>query len=120
MDEGELRNGYSVTMFMDIIGSTKLGVIFSPETVFTIKNDIIRCAINGTVCNATFSLALITSKEGHHSITHNTMHMSIERVYYMFKSTVIPKLNELGVDENLGIRIGIDYGAHDQARTYHF
>ncbi|MFO5558341.1 adenylate/guanylate cyclase domain-containing protein, partial [Klebsiella pneumoniae] len=32
----------------------------------------------------------------------------------MFKSTVIPKLNELGVDENLGIRIGFDYGAHDQ------
>ncbi|MBN0287758.1 adenylate/guanylate cyclase domain-containing protein, partial [Pseudomonas aeruginosa] len=31
----------------------------------------------------------------------------------MFKSVVIPKLNDLGVDENLGIRIGIDYGAND-------
>jgi hypothetical protein len=60
-------------------------------------------------------LALITSKEGHHSITHNTMHMSIERVYCFYcTSNKIPKLNELGVDENLGIRIGIDYGAHDQ------
>ncbi|WP_411544538.1 hypothetical protein ACLAJG_10620 [Klebsiella pneumoniae] len=28
--------------------------------------------------------------------------------------SVIPKLNDLGVDENLGIRIGIDYGANDQ------
>ena len=32
----------------------------------------------------------------------------------MFKDVVIPKLNELGVDENLGIRIGIDYGADEQ------
>ncbi len=32
-----LENGYSVTMFMDIAGSTKLGRLYSPEVVFNIK-----------------------------------------------------------------------------------
>ncbi len=126
MEEGELRNGYSVTLFMDIIGSTKLGVIFSPETVFKIKNDIIRCAIE-----------TVNSFDGHvHRIMGDAVMAFFRSEVYkqngriadsaidaincatfliqMFKDVVIPKLNELGVDENLGIRIGIDYGADEQ------
>ncbi|EPB4503236.1 adenylate/guanylate cyclase domain-containing protein [Yersinia enterocolitica] len=126
MEEGELRNGYSVTLFMDIIGSTKLGVLFSPETVFKIKNDIIRCAIE-----------TVNSFDGHvHRIMGDAVMAFFRKETYkqegriadsaidaincatflieMFKDVVIPKLNELGVDENLGIRIGIDYGSDDQ------
>lgn len=126
MKEGELRNGYSVTLFMDIIGSTKLGVIFSPETVFKIKNDIIRCAIE-----------TVNSFDGHvHRIMGDAVMAFFRSEIYkqngrvadsaidaincatfliqMFKDVVIPKLNELGVDENLGIRIGIDYGDDEQ------
>lgn len=126
MDEGELRNGYSVTLFMDIIGSTKLGVVFPPETVFKIKNDIIRCAIE-----------TVNSFDGHvHRIMGDAVMAFFRMEIYkqqgriadsaidaincatflieMFKDVVIPKLNDLGIDENLGIRIGIDYGADDQ------
>lgn len=126
MDEGELRNGYSVTLFMDIIGSTKLGVVFPPETVFKIKNDIIRCAIE-----------TVNSFDGHvHRIMGDAVMAFFRMETYkqqgriadsaidaincatflieMFKGVVIPKLNDLGIDENLGIRIGIDYGADDQ------
>lgn len=126
MDEGELRKGYSVTLFMDIIGSTKLGVIFPPETVFRIKNDIIRCAIE-----------TVNSFDGHvHRIMGDAVMAFFRKETYkqqgciadsaidaincatflieMFKDVVIPKLNELGIDENLGIRIGVDYGADDQ------
>lgn len=126
MQENELRNGYSVTLFMDIIGSTKLGVVFPPETVFKIKNDIIRCAIE-----------TVNSFDGHvHRIMGDAVMAFFRKETYkqegriadsaidaincatflieMFKDVVIPKLNELGVDENLGIRIGVDYGSDDQ------
>lgn len=126
MDEGELRNGYSVTMFMDIIGSTKLGVIFSPETVFKIKNDIIRCAIETVnsfdghvhriMGDAVMAFFRSDKCEREGRIADSAIDALNCATYLidMFKSTVIPKLNELGVDENLGIRVGIDYGAHDQ------
>jgi len=126
MQENELKNGYSVTLFMDIIGSTKLGVVFPPETVFKIKNDIIRCAIE-----------TVNSFDGHvHRIMGDAVMAFFRKETYkqegriadsaidaincatflieMFKDVVIPKLNELGVDENLGIRIGVDYGSDDQ------
>lgn len=41
----ELRNGYAVTMFFDIAGSTKLGKTYPPEMVFNIKNTIIKYVI---------------------------------------------------------------------------
>jgi len=44
-ENDELRNGYAVTMFFDIAGSTKLGKTYSPEMVFNIKNTIIRYII---------------------------------------------------------------------------
>lgn len=126
MVEGELRNGYSVTMFMDIIGSTKLGVIFPPETVFRIKNDIIRCAIEtvnsfdghvhrimGDAVMAFFRSNKCLSENRIADSAVDALNCSTFLIE-MFKDVVIPKLNELGVDENLGIRIGIDYGSNEQ------
>lgn len=126
MEEGELRNGYSVTMFMDIIGSTKLGVIFSPETVFKIKNDIIRCAIetvrsfDGHVHRIMGDAVMAFFRSENRNIEGRVADSAIDALncatflIEMFESVVIPQLNELGVDENIGIRIGIDYGSNEQ------
>ncbi|MCS2172360.1 adenylate/guanylate cyclase domain-containing protein [Scandinavium sp. TWS1a] len=126
MVEGELRNGYSVTLFMDIIGSTKLGVIFSPDTVFKIKNDIIRCAIetvnsfDGHVHRIMGDAVMAFFRSEDYRQEGRVADSAIDAIncatflIQMFKDIVIPKLNELGVDENLGIRIGIDYGADEQ------
>lgn len=126
MEEGELRHGYSVTLFMDIIGSTKLGVIFSPDTVFKIKNDIIRCAIetvnsfDGHVHRIMGDAVMAFFRSEDYKNKGRTADSAIDAIncatflIQMFKDIVIPKLSELGVDENLGIRIGIDYGADDE------
>ncbi|MEI7086301.1 adenylate/guanylate cyclase domain-containing protein [Pectobacterium versatile] len=126
MAEGELKKGYSVTLFMDIIGSTKLGVIFSPETVFKIKNDIIRCAIetvnsfDGHVHRIMGDAVMAFFRSEKYRLEERIADSAIDAIncatflIEMFKDVVIPKLNELGVDENLGIRIGIDYGSDEQ------
>ncbi|EOC0054294.1 adenylate/guanylate cyclase domain-containing protein [Cronobacter sakazakii] len=126
MSEDELRNGYCVTMFMDIIGSTKLGVIFPPEIVFKIKNDIIKCAIetvnafDGHVHRIMGDAVMAFFRSNQHSINERIADSAVDALncatylIEMFRGVVIPKLAELGVDENLGIRIGIDYGAEEQ------
>lgn len=126
MNEGELRHGYSVTMFMDIIGSTKLGVIFPPEIVFRIKNDIIRCAIetvnsfDGHVHRIMGDAVMAFFRSNKYQDEGRVADSAIDALncatylIEMFKGVVIPQLSELGIDENLGIRIGIDYGSNDQ------
>lgn len=125
MMEGELRNGYSVTLFMDIIGSTKLGVIFSPDIVFKIKNDIIRCAIetvnsfDGHVHRIMGDAVMAFFRSEDYKKNGRIADSAVDAIncatylIQMFEDVVIPRLNELGVDENLGIRIGIDYGADE-------
>ena len=126
MEEGELRNGYSVTLFMDIIGSTKLGVVFSPENVFRIKNDIIRCAIetvnsfDGHVHRIMGDAVMAFFRSNKCQAEGRIADSAIDALncatflIEMFKGVVIPKLSQLGVDENIGIRIGIDYGPNEQ------
>ncbi|EFD1100291.1 adenylate/guanylate cyclase domain-containing protein, partial [Escherichia coli] len=40
-----LSDGYTITMFFDIAGSTKLGKTHDPRTVFNIKNTVIKYVI---------------------------------------------------------------------------
>lgn len=117
----ELRHGYAITMFMDIIGSTKLGVTYSPAEVFRIKNDIIRCAIEtidafdghvhrimGDAVMAFFRSNLKQSDGlvmDHAIDALNCAVILIE----MIEKVVAPKLSDMGADK-IGIRIGIDYG----------
>lgn len=126
MDDGEVRNGYSITMFMDIIGSTKLGVVFPPEIVFRIKNDIIRCAIetvnafDGHVHRIMGDAVMAFFRSNDRYKNNKIADSAIDAIncavvlIEMFKGVVIPKLSDLGVDENLGIRIGLDYGPHEE------
>lgn len=129
-NDTKLARGYSVTLFMDIIGSTKLGVMYSPEEVFFIKNSVIKCAIE-----------TINAFDGHvHRImgdavmaffrsndVKNHMDSAIDAIncatylIQMIKEHVQPNLaNTLGDDENIGIRIGIDYGDDHQVIWGHY
>lgn len=121
----ELRTGYAVTLFMDIIGSTKLGVTYTPEEVFYIKNDIIRCAIetidafDGHVHRIMGDavMAFFRSDKKHHDglimdSGIDALNCSVFLIEMMEK-VVSPKLSDMGA-EKIGIRIGIDYGKDEE------
>ncbi|WP_147198401.1 adenylate/guanylate cyclase domain-containing protein [Pantoea sp. CCBC3-3-1] len=117
----ELRYGYSVTLFMDIIGSTKLGVIYTPEEVFGIKNDIIRCAIetidsfDGHVHRIMGDAVMAFFRSERKKADGLIMDSGIDALncsaflIEMMEKVVSPKLSDIGA-EKIGIRIGIDYG----------
>lgn len=109
------------TMFVDIEGSTRLGILFSPEEVFRIKNAFIRAAIE-----------VVTSFDGH---VHRIMGDAVMAYFggcnvrpesgaidalncaatlrAMVERVVVPRLNEIRPDHQFGVRIGLDYGAKD-------
>lgn len=118
-DESKIIEGYTVTLFMDIIGSTKLGVMYHPYDVFFIKNSVIKCAIetinafDGHVHRIMGDavMAFFRSKDA-----KNHMDSAIDAIncatylIQMIKMHVQPSFKEVLGDENIGIRIGIDYG----------
>lgn len=119
---GETSKGYVVSLFMDIIGSTKLGLIYEPEEVLLIKNEIIRCAIEtihsfdghvhrimGDAILAFFRI----NNDTHHNSCIDAINCAVYLVKF-FQELVIPQLEENGLGEDIGIRIGLDYGEHDR------
>ncbi|NIE70334.1 adenylate/guanylate cyclase domain-containing protein [Pantoea sp. Acro-807] len=125
---GDLKYGYTVTLFMDIIGSTKLGVVYEPEEVFRIKNDIIRCAIetidafdghvHRIMGDAVMAFFRSERKKSDGLISDSGIDALNCAVFLieMMEKVVSPKLSELGEDnkEKIGIRIGIDYGKEQE------
>ena len=120
-----LENGYSVTMFMDIAGSTKLGRLYPPEVVFNIKNTIIKYAI--TIIQAFDGhvhrimgdavMAFFRSKDKIQSNRQmdsaiDSLNSAIYLIEFM-ENIITPILNNIGTEDPIGIRIGMDYGLHD-------
>ena len=116
-ESGGQQYGYTVSLFMDIKGSTRLGIIYSPEDVFYIKNAIIRCAIE------TIKLLMVTFTgswgrrsrffRSNGSSPRNSAIDAINCGTYLvefMKEVVLPHLQENNLDEDIGIRVGIDYG----------
>lgn len=117
-DTGEIERASVVTLFMDIESSTRLGVLYSPEDVFKIKNTFIQMAIG-----------IIRALDGH---VHRIMGDAVMAFFggsdtgdddvidaincgsvlqYIVKKSIIPKLEELGyTDSEFGIKVGLDYG----------
>jgi adenylate cyclase len=109
------------TMFMDIEGSTRLGLLYHLEDVFRIKNALIRAAIE-----------IVAAFGGH---VHRIMGDAVMAYFGGLTATpetaaidglncaamlralservVVPKLAELGYENEIGIRIGLDYGGND-------
>lgn len=112
-----------VTLFLDMVNSTRLGIIYKPEEVFRIKNAILRAAID-----------IATSFDGHvHRImgdaimvffggksqrTEESVINAINAacaIQFFAKRVVVPQLQEgFGPDEAFGIRIGLDYAPQDK------
>lgn len=116
-----LENGYTVTMFFDIAGSTKLGKTYDPDVVFNIKNTIIKYVIE-----------IIQSFDGHvHRIMGDAV-MAFFRseakaelckkidsaidalnsgtyILEFMEQVITPLLGGMGAEDPIGVRIGIDY-----------
>jgi class 3 adenylate cyclase len=112
-------NGYVTTLFMDIKGSTRLGVVYDLEEVFYYKNTIIKCAIE---CIQAFDghvhrimgdavLAFFRSDgSSPRDSAIDAINCGTYLVQFM-KDIVQPEIQNFGLDEDIGIRIGIDYGS---------
>jgi len=115
-----VQNGFAVSLFIDIQGSTKLGVTYSPDVVFFIKNTIIKCVIetiqafDGHVHRIMGDavLAFFRSNRSARESAIDALNCGTLIVEFM-RSMVSPYLAERGVEKEVGIRIGIDYGAKD-------
>jgi class 3 adenylate cyclase len=112
--------GFNVSLFLDIKGSTKLGLVYSPEEVFFIKNTIIRCAIEtirafdghvhrimGDAVLAFFRSDGISARDA----AIDAINCGCYLVEFM-RQLVAPKLRDNNVAEDVGIRVGVDYGQH--------
>lgn len=116
-DSNSVKNGFAVTLFVDIQGSTKLGVSYSPDLVFLIKNTIIKCVIetiqafDGHVHRIMGDavLAFFRSNGSARESAIDALNCGTLIVEFM-QSIVCPYLTNQGVEKDVGIRIGIDYG----------
>ena len=117
---GMTEYGFNVSLFLDIKGSTKLGLVYSPEEVFFIKNTIIRCAIEtirafdghvhrimGDAVLAFFRSDGVSARDA----AIDAINCGCYLVEFM-RQLVAPKLRENNVADDVGIRVGVDYGEH--------
>ncbi|HCF6145522.1 TPA: adenylate/guanylate cyclase domain-containing protein [Pseudomonas aeruginosa] len=115
------EKGFVTSLFVDIQGSTRLGVYYSPEMVYFFKNQIIKCAIE---CVLAFDghvhrimgdavLAFFRGQGNANNSAIDAINCGAVLVQYI-REEVVPKLRERGLDEDVGIRVGIDYGSHEQ------
>lgn len=122
----DLCNGYAVTMFFDIAGSTKLGKTYAPETVFNIKNTIIRYVIeiiqafDGHVHRIMGDAVMAFFRSDSRAVQGKKIDSAIDAinagVYILeFMDQVVrPELGDRHSAERIGVRIGIDYAKDDE------
>lgn len=122
----ELCNGYAVTMFFDIAGSTKLGKTYTPEIVFNIKNTIIKYVIeiiqafDGHVHRIMGDAVMAFFRCDSKAVQGKKIDSAIDAinagVYILeFMDQVVrPELGDHLSKERIGVRIGIDYAKDDE------
>lgn len=125
-DTTQLCNGYAVTMFFDIAGSTKLGKTYSPEIVFNIKNTIIKYVIeiiqafDGHVHRIMGDAVMAFFRSNAKAVQGKKIDSAIDAinagVYILeFMDQVVrPELGDQFSNERIGVRIGIDYAKDDE------
>ncbi|WP_313650575.1 adenylate/guanylate cyclase domain-containing protein [Pseudomonas soli] len=118
LEQGGQANGYVTTLFMDIKGSTRLGVVYDLQEVFYYKNSIIKCAIeciqafDGHV-HRIMGDAVLAFFRGDGNNPRDSAIDAINCGTYLvqfMKDIVQPEINNYGLAEDIGIRVGIDYG----------
>lgn len=125
-DSNSLRKGYAVTMFFDIAGSTKMGKTYPPETVFNIKNTIIKYVIeiiqafDGHVHRIMGDAVMAFFRSDAKSKDGKKIDSAIDAinagVYILefMEQVVRPELGDHGSNERIGVRLGIDYAKDDE------
>lgn len=120
-DSQELENGYAVTMFFDIAGSTKLGKTYQPDMVFNIKNTVIRYVIeiiqafDGHVHRIMGDAVMAFFRSKDKVLENREIDSAIDAlnagVYILefMEQVVRPELGDAGAEKPIGVRIGIDY-----------
>lgn len=121
-----LENGYAVTMFFDIAGSTKLGKTYSPEMVFNIKNTVIRYVIeiiqafDGHVHRIMGDAVMAFFRSNDKANSGREIDSAIDAVnagiYILefMEQVVRPELGDARAEHPIGVRVGIDYAKeHD-------
>lgn len=120
-----LENGYSITLFLDIAGSTKLGKLYPSEIVFNIKNTIIKYAIeiiqsfDGHVHRIMGDAIMAFFRSNEKNTSGKIIDSGIDAincaVYIIefIEQVITPYFGGINIDDPIGIRIGIDYGKND-------
>jgi class 3 adenylate cyclase len=121
VDSGDKENGFVTSLFVDIQGSTRLGVFYTPDLVFYFKNQIIKCAIecvlafDGHVHRIMGDAILAFFRGGGNERNSAIDAINCGAVLVQFiREEVVPQLRERGLAEDVGIRVGVDYGSHSQ------
>ncbi|MEQ9727948.1 adenylate/guanylate cyclase domain-containing protein [Pseudomonas sp. WHRI 8822A] len=120
-NNGRQEKGYVVSLFVDIKGSTKLGVVYNPEEVFWIKNQIIKCAIETVLAfdghvHRIMGDAVLAFFRGNDISPRDSAINAINCGTYLvefMRSVVSPRMKDFGVQDEIGIRVGVDYGPHE-------
>lgn len=119
-----LENGYAITMFFDIAGSTKMGKTYSPDKVFNFKNTVIRYVIeiiqafDGHVHRIMGDAVMAFFRSNENARLGREIDSAIDAInagiYILefMEQVVRPELGDAGADHPIGVRVGIDY-AHE-------
>lgn len=122
----DLRNGYAVTMFFDIAGSTKMGKTYPPVIVFNLKNTIIKYVIeiiqafDGHVHRIMGDAVMAFFRSDAKSNDGKKIDSAIDAinagVYILefMEQVVRPELGDRWSNERIGVRLGIDYAKDDE------
>ena len=121
VDTGGRERGFVTSLFVDIQGSTRLGVYYSPDMVFYFKNQIIKCAIE---CALAFDghvhrimgdavLAFFRGNGNDRNSAIDAINCGAVLVQFI-REEVVPQLQSRGLAEDVGIRVGIDYGSSSE------
>ena len=119
-DRPAVEHGATSTLFVDIQGSTKLGLIHDLETVYQVKNALIRLAVDvvaafdghvhrimGDAVMAYFGRRSGSVEEGAIDALNAAAVLRAIAV-----RSVKPQIEAMGLDEkDFGFRVGVDFGA---------
>ncbi|NGP89698.1 adenylate/guanylate cyclase domain-containing protein [Fodinibius halophilus] len=117
-DSKEIEHNSITTLFMDIVSSTRLGLLYSPQEVYQIKNAFIRASIelikafDGHV-HRIMGDAVMAYFGGKNTSDYNDIINALNCsavIRYFVEKVVAPNLETKGFEDSFGIRIGLDYG----------
>ena len=123
LKNGGFKKGYIATLFMDIVKSTRLNLLYDLEVACEIKNRILKTSIEvvrafdgyphrmmGDAMMAFFG----DSETSEEQACINAVNCACVLKYFV-ENFVVPQIDSMlnGKDSKLGIRIGVDYGSDE-------